>query len=66
MTYTNAANKAAQKYVRTKQKQIAIKYKKEEFEERILPAIAASGLPIATYFKKAVEEKIERDQKKDK
>lgn len=64
MAYTEAVNKAVQKYVKEKQKQIIIKYKKEEYEEKILPAIEASGLQTATFIKRAVEEKIERDQNK--
>lgn len=64
MAYTEAVNKAVQKYVKEKQKQIIIKYKKEEYEEKILPVIEASGLQTATFIKRAVEEKIERDQKK--
>lgn len=61
MTYTPASNKATRKYVETKQKRIEIKYKTEIYEERILPAIEKSGLSVASFIKKAVDEKIERD-----
>ena len=55
-------NKAAQKYVKEKQKSILIKWKKTEFESEIEPAIKDSGLPTVTYIKQAVREKIERDR----
>lgn len=61
MAYTNASNKANQKYVREHQKQISIKYKKEDYENMIAPAIDKSGLPMATFIKQAIAEKIKRD-----
>ena len=52
--------KAKLKYVKEKQHRIEIAYKKSEFEERIKPAIKASGLPVATFIKEAIDEKIEK------
>lgn len=64
MSISDSQRKATLKYVAEKQKQIMIKYKISEYEERIRPAITASGLPTATFIKKAIDEKIERDGKK--
>lgn len=61
MAYNESAMKSAIKYVKEHQKQIVIKYKKEDYESRIQPAIKKSGLPTATFIKQAIEEKIERE-----
>lgn len=57
-----SGKRASMKYVREKQKSILLKWKKTDFENIILPAIEASGLPTATYIKQAVMEKIERER----
>ena len=61
MAYDEVVKKATIKYVKEHQKQIMIKYKNEEYDQRIQPAIEKSGLPTATFIKQAVDEKIERD-----
>ena len=59
MGYNQDANTAAKKYKSTKQKQIAISYKIDEYELDILPAIQRTGLPVATFIKEAIREKID-------
>lgn len=63
MTYSTAGKKAAIKYVKDKQKQITIRYRMTDFNEKIAPAIKKSGLPMATYIKQAIDEKIDKDNK---
>lgn len=66
MAYSEASKRAAIKYEKEKMKRIILKYKTEDYENVILPAVKKSGLPTATYIKQAIEEKIERDNKKEK
>ena len=54
--------KATMKYIKEKQQRLFVNYKKDEYDKRIKPAIDRSGLPIATFIKQAVDEKIERDK----
>jgi len=54
-------NKATIKYIKDKQKQVMVRWKKTEFTERIEPVIEKSGLPVATFVKEAVDEKIARN-----
>ncbi len=61
--YNEVSKKATIKYIKDKQKRIAVNWLKTDFEERIKPAIDKSGLSVSTYFKQAVEEKIQRDKK---
>lgn len=61
MPYNDNANKSALKYKRKKQHPVTISYKKEDFEQNVKPYIDSSGMPVATFFKRAVAEKIERD-----
>ena len=61
MTYTNVSRKATVKYIKDKQKQVQLRFRKDDYENRILPAIKKSGKPVATYIKEAVDEKIQRD-----
>ena len=62
MSYNEATNTSSKKYKSQKQKQIALSYVKDEFEIEILPVIKRSGLPVATYIKKAIEAKIIEDK----
>lgn len=64
MGYNDVAKKASMKYIKDKQQEIKIRYKKDEYEKMILPFIKESGLPVATYFKKAVLEKILANENK--
>ncbi len=65
MSYTKAACRATSKYVKEKQKTIAIRFKKDEYEQNIKPEIEKTGLSTATYIKQAIKEKIERDKSCD-
>lgn len=62
MSYNQASNSSSQKYKRQSQKQIALSYVKKDFELEILPVIKRSGLPVATYIKKAIEAQIISDK----
>lgn len=62
MAYDEVSKRATLKYIKSKQQEIKIRYRKDEFDERIQPAIKKSGLPTATFIKDAIEEKIERDK----
>lgn len=59
--YTPEQGKATVKYIREKQKEINLRFTMREFDTNILPYIEESGLPIATFIKNAIKEKIERD-----
>ena len=61
MSYDESTKKATLKYIKDKQQEIKVRYKKDEYEQEILPAIEKSGLPVATYIKQAVSEKIMSD-----
>ena len=62
MAYDEVSKQATLKYIKSKQQEIKNRYRKDEFDERIQPAIKKSGLPTATFIKDAIEEKIERDK----
>lgn len=61
MSYSEAGKRATIKYRRTKRHRIEIEFKQSEFEEIVRPAIEKSGLPVATYVKAAIMEKIQRE-----
>lgn len=61
MAYSKQQNETNKAYVKSHQKRIPLRYKNEDYEGRIRPAIEKSGLPTATFIKKAIDEKIERD-----
>lgn len=61
MTYSPKYKESSMKYVREKQKSILLRIKKDDYESIVEPAIKKSGLGIATFIKKAIYEKIERD-----
>ena len=58
MSYDNASKKATMKYIKEKQQELKVRYKKKEYENDIFPAIEQSGLPVATFIKQAISEKI--------
>lgn len=58
--YRKSNKKATMKYISDKQKQVVIRWKKEDYESHIEPAINMSGLATSTFIKEAVNEKIER------
>lgn len=59
--YSDKRKQASLKYRGEKQRQIALSYKKEEYESIIEPAIKKSGKPVATFIKEAIKEKIQRE-----
>lgn len=61
MSYSKHQNEYNKEYVKECQKQIMIKYRRDDYDNRIRPAIAKSGMPTATFIKQAIQEKIERD-----
>ena len=61
MAYNEQAKKATLKYIKDKMQQFTIRFKQSDYDERIKPAIEASGLKPTTFIKKAIDEKIERD-----
>ena len=58
MGYNDASKKSTMKYIKEKQQEIKVRYKKDEYENDILPVIEQTGLPVATFIKQAVSEKI--------
>ena len=58
-----AGKKATLKYIKTKQVQKIIRWKKEDYESYIEPAIKESGMAVSTFIKEAVDEKIRRQMK---
>lgn len=58
------ASKKAQydiEYAKNNLKRVPVNFQRDEFENEIYPAILKSGLPVGTFIKIAVSEKIERD-----
>ena len=58
--YNESSKKADLKYKKEKTRGILIRYRNEDYD-RISGAIKKSGLPVATFIKHAINEKIERD-----
>ena len=56
-----SAKKSTIKYIKEKQRQVIVRWKKEDYEEHIGPAIKRSGKPMSQFIKEAVNEKIERE-----
>ena len=54
--------KATMKYMKEKRKRLDLSWKKEEFEEVIMPAAEKAGVPVSTFIKQAINEKIEREK----
>lgn len=59
--YKESNKRAINKY-RKKKQQVCLFFDKDEFESTILPDIKRAGLPVATYVKVAVYEKIKRSE----
>ncbi len=60
MAYNESRKRASMKYVKERLHSVTLRYRKEEWESAIEPAIAKSGLPVATFVKEAIDEKIKR------
>lgn len=58
MGYNESAKKSTMKYIKDKQHEIKIRYKKDEFDLEIEPVIRNSGLTVAGFFKAAVADRI--------
>ena len=61
MAYNEAAKKATIKYIKEKLRQYTIRFNKEDYEQRIAPAIEASRMNVSAFIKAAIDEKIGRD-----
>ncbi len=61
MAYNEISKKATMKYMKEKMKIINLRIKKSDYEQFIQPAIERSGMPVATFIKQAIDEKIKRD-----
>lgn len=61
MAYNENAKNSNLKYFKDKQKRVSLNWLKDDFENRIEPAIRKSGKPTATFIKEAVEEKLRKD-----
>ena len=59
--YKESVKKAVLKYQAEKTHRIAIRYRKELYEEVLRPAILRSGLTETAFIKLAIEEKLKRD-----
>lgn len=64
-TRTPAANKRQYRYNERHIKRIPLDVQKEYYDQVLKPAAEAAGLPVNTYIKEAVAEKIDRDQQKE-
>ena len=54
MAYSEKSKNSTIKYIKDKQREIKIRYRKEEFDIEIAPVIEKSGLSVAGFFKEAV------------
>lgn len=61
MAYDQKAKEQSIKYIKNNQKRIQINWLKSDFETRVEPAIEKTGKKVGTFFKEAVEEKLERE-----
>ena len=62
MAYNEKVKVQNMKYMEEKQLRVPLNWLKEDFEKRVKPAIKRSGMPVATFIKTAVNEKIDRDE----
>ncbi len=65
MAYNEKVKVQNMKYMEEKQLRVPLNWLKEDFEKRVKPAIKKSGMPVATFIKTAVNEKIDRDELDD-
>lgn len=61
MAYNESIKNTNLKYFKKSQRRISLNWLKDDYEERIAPALKRSGKPISTFIKEAVEEKLVRD-----
>lgn len=60
-TYNEKKKERDLKTFKNTQKRVPLNWQKDDFENRVKPAIKRSGLPVSTFIKQAVNEKIKRD-----
>lgn len=58
--YSDSSKDYTIAYVQGRLKRIEIRFQKDDYKERIEPAIIKSGLPVAAFIKQAVDEKISK------
>ena len=63
MPRTLASNQAQYKYNAKNLKRVPLDVQKVYYDNVLLPAAKAAGLPVNSYIKQAISEKIERDNK---
>lgn len=61
MTYSDKGKGYSMKYMKDKQLRVPLNWLKEDFENRVRPAIQRTGVPVSTFIKDAVNEKLVRD-----
>lgn len=61
MTYNDKTKKYTTKYMQNKQVRVPLNWLKSDYEGRVKPAILSTGIPVGTYIKDAVNEKMIRD-----
>lgn len=61
MPRTKAANARQYRYNEKHIKRVPLDVQKEYYDTILRPAAAAAGLPVNTYIKTAISEKIEKD-----
>lgn len=59
--YTEKDKERTIKYIKEKLQRLEVRYQKDEYEQRIKPAIEKSEKPTATFIKEAIDEKIRRE-----
>lgn len=59
--YNESMKQSSIKYRKAHQRPVALSYVDSEWEEVVYPAIQKTGEPIATFIKKAVRQRIERE-----
>lgn len=64
--YSEKSKFYSNEYAKKHYKSILLNFDKDEFADVIKPAIDESGMPVNTYIKLALKEKMERDAKKKK
>lgn len=62
MTRTKAANARQYRYNEKHLKRVPLDMQKDYYEQVLKPAADRSGVPVNTYIKNAIREKIEREQ----
>ena len=59
--YNESRKNSTLKYMKEKMKIINLRIPKKKYEQEIEPYIKKSGMPMATFIKVAIMEKIKRD-----